>query len=191
MIRTAMLGAAALAAAPAAAAPETYVLDPAHTQVVFEVERFGFTQVIGWFGDIEGELVLDEANPASSSVAAALEAGSVDLGHPTRNEHVAGQFWLNAAEHPRIAFRSTGVTLTGEDSAEIAGELTLLGVTWPVAFSARLNRLGEDPATQRKAAGFSASGVLMRSDFGNSTAAALVGDEVGFRIETLAHLKVE
>ena len=67
------------------------------------------------------------------------------------------------------------------------GELTLLGVTRPVVLEASLNRLGVDPSNRREAAGFSATAAIRRSEFGLTTASALIADVVHLRIEVIAH----
>ncbi|HYD73202.1 MAG TPA: YceI family protein, partial [Candidatus Binatia bacterium] len=70
------------------AEPVRYALDPAHTQVAFTIERFGFNNVLGRFEDVSGEIVLDEANPAASSVRATIQVASVDSSNDTRDEHL-------------------------------------------------------------------------------------------------------
>ena len=185
----ALLFAAALFAAGAAHAdPVTYTLDPAHTQVAFSIDRFGFNRVLGRFDTVSGELVLDEANPANSSVRATVQIASVDSGNDTRDDHLRGERWLNAAAHPTMSFRSTSVTLTGETTATVVGDLTLRGVTAPVTLSVTLNKLGQNPTNQREAAGFTATGTLSRAAFGIAIAPGLIGDEVAITIETLAYL---
>jgi len=182
----ALLFAAALCAAGAAhAEPVTYTLDPAHTQVAFTIERFGFNNVLGRFETVSGEVVLDEANPANSSVRATIQVGSIDSSNDTRDEHLRGERWLNAALHPTIEFRSTAVRLVGENRAEVTGDLTMLGQSHPVTLDVRLNRLGPLPNNQRQAAGFTATGTLRRSVWGSTTGTQLIGDDVSIRIEAL------
>jgi polyisoprenoid-binding protein YceI len=186
----ALIFAAALAAAGAAyAEPVTYRLDPAHTQVAFVVDRFGFNLVLGRFEDVSGELILDEANPANSSVRATIQVASVDTSNDTRDEHLRGARWFNAAQFPTIEFRSTAVRSTGERTAEVTGDLTMLGQTHPVTLNVTLNRIGGTPnAPDRRQAGFSATGSLTRSVWGSTTAAApnMIGDAVSISIEALA-----
>jgi polyisoprenoid-binding protein YceI len=182
--------AAALAVAGAAhAEPVSYTLDPAHTQVAFVVDRFGFNRVLGRFEDVTGELVLDEENPANSSVRATIQIASVDSSNDTRDEHLRGERWLNAAQFPTMEFRSTGVRLTGDTTAEVTGDLTMLGQTHPVTLDVTLNNIGGPPnAPTRRMAGFSATGSLTRSVWGPTTAAApgMIGDMVSITIEALA-----
>ncbi|MGD9979243.1 MAG: YceI family protein [Hyphomonadaceae bacterium] len=186
----ALIFAAALAAAGAAyAEPVTYTLDPAHTQVAFTIDRFGFNKVLGRFEAVTGELILDEANPANSSVRATIQVASVDSSNDTRDEHLRGERWLNATQFPTIEFQSTAVRPTGERTAEVTGDLTLLGQTHPVTLNVTLNNIGATPNRPNdRLAGFSATGTLTRSTWGSTTAQApnMIGDMVSINIEALA-----
>ena len=184
-MRAFVFAAALLAAGAAQAEPVTYVLDPAHTQVAFSIDRFGFNRVLGRFEDVSGEIVLDEANPANSSVRATIQTASVDSGNDTRDDHLRGQRWLNAEQFPAMEFRSTAVRLTGERTAEVTGDLTLLGQTHPVTLNVTLNQIGDSPSNRRRTAGFSATGSLNRSAWGSATATNLIGDAVSIHIEAL------
>jgi polyisoprenoid-binding protein YceI len=168
-----------------ASAPVTYALDPAHTQVVFSVERFGFSRVVGFFDDVSGEVVLDEAHPERSSVRATIPVASLDTGNPERDGFLRGEFWLKGGAFPNIEFRCTSVRLVGERQAEVTGELSVAGVTAPATMMVTLNNLGPDPHTRRQAAGFSATGSLMRATYGVRTAPP-IGNEVRFSIEAFA-----
>ena len=185
-MRALFFAAALFAAGAAHAEPVTYTLDPAHTQVAFTIERFGFNNVLGRFETVSGEVVLDQANPAASSVHAGIQVGSVDSSNDTRDEHLRGERWLNATQFPTMEFRSTSVRITGENRAEVIGDLTLLGQTHPVTLDVRLNRMGPLPNNQRQAAGFTATGTLQRSAWGSTGAAQLIGNDVSIRIEALA-----
>lgn len=185
-MRALMFAAALFAAGAAHADPVTYVLDPAHTQVAFSIDRFGFNRVLGQFDQVEGELILDEANPANSSVRAVVQIASIDAGNATREEHLRGERWLNAAQFPTMEFRSTSVRLVSETRAEVTGNLTLLGRTHPLTLDVTLNRIADAPNNQRRTAGFSATGELSRAGWGSTTAANLIGDAVSIQIEALA-----
>lgn len=187
-MRVLLFAAALFASGAAHADPVTYVLDPAHTQVAFSIDRFGFNSVLGRFEDVSGEVVLDEANPANSSVRATIQVASVDSGNDTRDGHLREPRWLNPAQFPTMEFRSTQVRLTGERTAEVTGELTLLGQTHPVTLNVRLNNLGVSPSNQRRSAGFSATGSLLRSGWGSSLAQGAIGDEVRISIEALGQI---
>jgi polyisoprenoid-binding protein YceI len=185
-MRAFIFAAALFAAGAAYAEPVTYTLDPAHTQIGFSIDRFGFNRVLGRFENVAGEIVLDDANPANSSVRATVQIASVDSGNDTRDEHLRGERWLNAAQFPTMDFRSTAVRLTGERTAEVTGDLTLLGQTHPLTLNVTLNNMGPAPNNQRRTAGFSATGALNRSGWGSATAQNLIGDAVSIQIEALA-----
>jgi polyisoprenoid-binding protein YceI len=185
----ALIFAVALGAAGAAyAEPVTYVLDPAHTQVAFSFDRFGFNRVLGRFETVSGEVVLDEANPANSSVHAIVQVASADTGNDTRDEHLRGARWFNAEQNPTMEFRSTSVRIVSEHHAEVTGDLTLLGQTHPFTLDVTLNRLAPAPNNQRPTAGFSATGALSRAAWGSTTAANLIGDAISIQIEALAQV---
>jgi polyisoprenoid-binding protein YceI len=185
-MRALLFAAALFAAGAARAEPVTYTLDPAHTQVAFTIERFGFNSVLGRFEDVSGEVTIDEANPANSSVRATIQVASIDTGNDTRDEHLREPRWLNVPQFPTMEFRSTRVDVTGENTARVTGDLTLLGQAHPVTLDVTLNRLGPLPNNQRQAAGFTAAGALQRSAWGSTLAAQLIGDEINIRIEALA-----
>lgn len=185
-MRALIFATALFAAGAARAEPVTYALDAAHTQVAFSIERFGFNHVLGMFDTVSGELVLDEANPANSSVHAVVQIASIDSGNDTRDEHLRGERWLRAAQFPTMEFRSTAVRQTSATTAEVTGDLTLMGQTHPLTLQVTLNRIGDAPNNQRRSAGFTATGTLARSTWGAGGAANLIGDSVSIRIEALA-----
>lgn len=187
-MRALIFAAALFAAGAAHAEPVTYALDPSHTQVAFSIDRFGFNRVLGQFDTVEGELVLDEANPANSSVRAVVQIGSLSAGNTTRDEHLRGARWLNAEQFPTMSFQSTSVRLTGENRAEVTGNLTLLGQTHPLTLDVTLNRIAEAPNNNRRTAGFSATGTLDRTAWGLATAPNLIGNSVSIQIEALAQV---
>ncbi|MDP1632878.1 MAG: YceI family protein [Caulobacter sp.] len=175
----------ALIAAPALAAPVAYKLDPAHTQTTFAVDRFGFTTVLGAFTQSEGTIWIDEAEPAKSRVEAVIKIASLFAGDATRDEHLKGERWLNAAAHPLATFVSTKVVTTGADTADVTGDMTVNGQTHEITLKVKLNKIGKAPGSGKQSAGFTITGVIPRKLFGVTTAANVIGDRVDLRIEAL------
>lgn len=187
LLATLIAGAAlAAAAAPAFAAEVAYKLDPAHTETTFVVDRFGFTSVIGIFAKSEGTIWLDEAAPEKSRVEATVTVDSLLTADPTRDQHVKGERWLNAAKNPTMTFKSTKVEKTGDMTAKVTGDMTIMGVTQPATLDVKLNKIGTAPNNQKKQAGFTITGTVSRKAFGSASAAGIIGDAVAIRIETLA-----
>ncbi len=181
-LSTALLG----GGAPAFAAEVAYGMDPAHTETTFVIDRFGFTSVIGIFAKSEGTIWLDEAAPEKSRVEATVTVDSLLTANPTRDEHVKGERWLNAAKNPTMTFKSTKVEKTGDTTAKVTGDLTIMGVTQPVTLDVKLNKIGTAPNNQKKQAGFTITGTISRKAFGSAGGAGVIGDAVAIRIETLA-----
>lgn len=185
-MRALFFAAALFAAGAAQAEPVTYTLDPAHTQVGFTIDRFGYNHVLGRFDQVSGEVVLDEANPANSSVHAIIQLANLTSGDAARDQHLREERWLNAPQFPTIEFRSASVRPTGERTAEVTGNLTMLGQSHPVTLNVTLNYLGPNPANQRPTAGLSGTGSLTRSTWGSALAQGRIGDQVTISIEALA-----
>jgi polyisoprenoid-binding protein YceI len=173
-----------LAIAPASA-EDRFELDPAHTQVAFSIERGGFTHILGRFDTVSGELVLDQAAPANSSVHALIQTASLSSGNARRDEHLRSERWLNVAAFPTIEFRSTVVRVIDATHAAVTGDLTLMGQTHPITLDVTLNRIGAGQNGAQQA-GFSATATLSRAAYGFTAGAPMVGDEVRITIEALA-----
>ena len=190
---------AAPAAAPAAptsdALPGDYRMDLAHTSVNFRVSHLGFSKWTARFTKMDGTLKFDPANPAAQSVAVTIDATSLQTNYPKPAEldfdaEVETSF-LDAARYPTITFRSTKVTPTGPNTADLTGDLTLHGVTRPVTLKATFNG-GYKPNAMDPGGriGFSAQGAFKRSDFGISYGIPApgtnlgVGDDVEVIVET-------
>ncbi len=181
-------------ATTATAQPETFSIDADHTHVSFTVKRFGFADTLAVFPTSSGTIMIDEDNPENSSVIAKVKTPDVWSGLKAREDAINGKGFLNTEKYPEITFVSSAVVLNAQDNkrANVTGDLTLLGQTRPVNFDVVLNRIGPDITKKKtKAIGFSMTAVIKRSDFGNTTAAKFIGDDVGIVIETIAHLNAE
>ena len=176
-------------AAPAFADEHAYDLDPAHTQATFSVDRFGFTSIFGIFAKAGGTIWIDEDHPEKSHVEAWVTTDSLWSSDAARDGYLRGKQWLDSAANPTLTFKSTHVERTGATTANVTGDLTVFGQTHSVTFATKLNKIGTDIVTGRRAAGFSLEGDISRKDFGSTTAAKLIGDTVHIRIEALAGSK--
>ncbi|NKB16459.1 MAG: YceI family protein [Sphingomonadales bacterium] len=177
---------AALIAAPAMAAPEAYKLDPSHSQIVFSYNHLGYSTGYGVFSGFNGEIAFDQADPAASSVTVSFPVKSMLTGWEARFEHFMSPDFFGAADDEMVSFTSTAIEVTGEKTAKITGELTLNGVTKPVVLDAVLNLVSDHPMEGKPWAGFSATTVLLRSDYGLGMFAPFVSDEVRVEVSVEA-----
>ena len=94
-----LLASALLFAAPVLAAPQTYEIDPVHSRVEFTI-RHMFTRVTGSFGGFHGTIQYDGAAPASSTVNAEIDAGTIDTGNDKRDGHLKSPDFFDVAKFP-------------------------------------------------------------------------------------------
>lgn len=174
------------AATPALAEPVKYEVDSSHAQILFSYNHLGYSTTWGMFSGFEGEIMFDQDDPANSSVNVAMPVTSMFTGWEARFEYFMGEDFFDAsadaADPEMVTFTSTGIEVTGDNTAEITGDLTLNGVTKEIVLDATLNQAGPHPMENRLWAGFDASTTLLRSDFNVGAFAPFVSDEVEVQI---------
>ena len=181
------------AVAPTAAPAGAYKLDKAHASLVLRVNHLGFSTYTTRFSHFDSELTFDPRNLSVSKVVTIIDASSFEMDAAPQMclDIVKGPQMLDTAKFPRIVFKSEGVRMTGARSMEIAGTLTLHGVTRPMVLAATYNGgyAGIPNMDPHARVGFSAHGSFKRSDFGISYGVPApgttvgVGDVIDFSIE--------
>ena len=143
-----------------------YVIDKEgqHAFINFKISHLGYSWLYGRFNDFEGSFSWDADKPAESDVQVTIQTASVDTNHAERDKHLRSDDFLSVEEHPQATFKSTKVEMTGEETANITGDLTLNGVTRPVVLDARFLGEGKDPWGGYRA-GFEGSTKLKLKDF--------------------------
>ena len=174
-------------ASSAYAAAETYTLDPSHTNIIWQINHFGFSNPSGKMTKTEGTVTLDEKHPENSKVTATISTNDILTGIPKLDEHLKTADFFDSAKFPIATFASDKVELSGKDTAKVHGNLTLHGVTKPITLEVKLNKVGIN-MMNKKTAGFSASTTLKRSDFGIMKYLPALGDEVPVSIEAEANI---
>ncbi|WP_147125219.1 YceI family protein [Shimia ponticola] len=182
MKNLALAAAIATLATGAVAAPEKYMLDSSHSQIVFNYDHLGFSTTFGMFSGFEGEIMFDQEDPANSSVNVSMPVTSMFTGWEQRDAHFMSGDFFDANDEELVTFSSTSIEVTGEDTAMITGDLTLNGITKEVVLDAKLNKAGPNPLNQTEWAGFDATTTLKRTDFGVGMFAGPVSDEVNVMI---------
>lgn len=157
---------------------DRYTFDKSHTYIAFYINHLGFSEMMGRFSDYDGYFDFDESNPAASSINMSLSVAGIRTSSELLDSKLRGADFFNSSQNPDIRFISTNVDITGENTADVTGDLTLRGVTKPVVMHVRLNKTGYNPITNLYMAGFAASALIKRSDFGMTTLLPEVGDDV-------------
>lgn len=153
----------------------TWVPDPAHSELRIIARHLMVTKVRGTFEDLSATIEVGE-DPTQSFVEVEAKAASISTGTADRDNHLRSPDFLDADNHPLIAFRSTELAPAGE-GWKLAGDLTIRGVTRPVNFDLSFEGGATDPFGQTKAA-FVATGDIDREQWGLTWNAPLEGGGV-------------
>jgi polyisoprenoid-binding protein YceI len=165
------------AVTPAIAAPETYVLDQAHSFPRFSYSHFGFSTQLSRFEKTTGKVIFDKVSK-TGSVDVVIDTKSVDTGFPVFNEHIQVEDFFDTAKYPTATFKSTKVVFDGDKPVSIEGNLTIKGITKPVTLTVTSFLAMPHPMVKKDAIGANAYTVVKRSDFNASKYAPHVSDEV-------------
>ena len=173
--------------ARALAAGDGYRLDPVHTRVLFAVSHAGFSQALGTVSGSSGQLWFDPDDWSSAKLAVTVPLARLDLGDAKWNRAASARNLLDVAHHPLATFVSTRIVARDAGHAQACGNLTLHGMTRETCLDVTFNQLRHHPLPPfRRTAGFSATAVLSRKDFGIDAWPSVIGDRVELRIEAEA-----
>ncbi|WP_050408761.1 YceI family protein [Massilia sp. NR 4-1] len=173
-----------LQAALAHAAPVTYTITSKLARVNLSIEHQGFIQLSGTLKITPGNFVFDNDDWSKSSVQVTMPTRTLDMGDAMWNQQLRGdESWQKLFKAPYISFRSTRLERSDATHGVLRGELTLAGVTKPVALMVRLNKIGRNQVNELPSIGFTATGTIKRSEFGLDAYLDLVGDELAVQIQ--------
>lgn len=166
----------------------SYRLDPKHASVVFRIRHMDLAWFTARFDDRAATLHLDPADPSRSGLSASVAANSINTGvlndEGERNFDRAIGRAIGGETTPQITFVSTHIERTGEFTARVIGELTMNGQAHPLTLNATFAGGRVDPLRGgAMVIGFSAYGVLQRSQWGATQWGAFTGDDVQIVIE--------
>lgn len=167
-----------------------YALDPSHSQVVFSYNHLGYSTTYTMFSGFNGTINFDAANPAKSSVNVTIPVKSMITGWDARKKHFMNTDFFNAKDGDQITFKSTSIKVTGKDTAEITGNLTMNNVTKPVVLETKMTKAAPYPIGARKgipSLGFFATTKFKRSAFNLGKFVPFVGDEIKVQISIEAN----
>jgi polyisoprenoid-binding protein YceI len=169
---------------------DVWVLDKNTTSVHFTYDHLGISRQSGRFKDIEGRLEFSPTDPERGSVDVTIKAFAVSTGVAELDRLLRSADFLDTSRHPTIRFRSVGGKPSGPRVGELDGELTMMGITWPVTLDVQWHFSGEHPLSSvnpayqgRWISGFSATTTIERSRWGLRRGIPLISDRIDIRIE--------
>jgi polyisoprenoid-binding protein YceI len=172
-------------AGAASAAPVGYNIDPEHTYPSFEADHMGLSMWRGKFDRTSGKVVMDR-EAGTGTVEVAIETASIDFGHAKLNEYMAGPEQLDAKRFPMLRYRGKLERFAGAAPTAVSGELTMHGVTRPVALKVTMFKCIPHPLFKRELCGADLLGTLKRDEFGLE-----YGPQWGFKPDVTLRIQVE
>lgn len=142
-----------------------YIIDPLHSDISFKIKHLMISNVNGNFNKFDAVMEThSEDNFEDASIIFETLVDSISTNISDRDNHLRSKDFFDVENHPKIVFKSTSVKGTGSDY-EVIGDLTIKGVTNPVALKGTYNGNDVDAYGQTKY-GFELEGSIKRSDYG-------------------------
>jgi len=161
----------------------SYDLDKTHAYVNFQYNHLGFSNPTLSFEDFDIQFALDVDDPTKSSAMLEIKVDSIDTGSEIFHEHLTGEKWFNTSNHDTITFQSTAIEANADGTFSMTGDLTIKEVTKPVTMTVTINGAMPHPRSKKPTIGVTATGEILRSEWGLGNAAPFVSDEVKLNVE--------
>jgi polyisoprenoid-binding protein YceI len=165
----------AVAAVASLEAGDSFVVDPVHSSVSFQIQHFGISYVHGRFNKVKGEFTIDKDDASKSILSLTIEADSVDTNNEGRDKHLKSADFFNVKQFPTLVFKSKSLKAV-KDGYDVTGDLTMHGETKEISF--KLNGGKEMEMKGQKRIGYWADLILKRSEFGMKNMLEGIGDNV-------------
>jgi len=160
-----------------------WVIDPMHSEIQFKVKHLVISTVTGSFKSFEGTAESNGDDFEDAKVSITINTDSIDTNQGQRDDHLKSADFFDAANFPQITFNSTSFKKTGDDQYQLAGDLTIKGVTKQIILDAEYGGSNDDFYGNTKA-GFEVTGKISRKEFGltwggvTEAGAVVVGDDI-------------
>jgi polyisoprenoid-binding protein YceI len=138
----------------------TWQLDPVHSSVGFEVDYLAGT-FRGAFRDVEATLAVGDEG---ASLEGAAKVASVDVKDENLAAHLQSPDFFDAEQHPELRFKATDIQIDSE-TADVRGEITIKGVSRPIALAGSATAPAADPYGNERFA-VKVATTVDRTDFG-------------------------
>ena len=164
-----------------------WAIDPYHTEILFKVKHLVISTVTGKFEKFDGSVLTNGNDWNDAQVEFSADINSINTGASDRDNHLKSADFFDAANYPKLTYKSTSFKKTADDKFVMNGEMTVRGTTHPLEIKVEFGGIMVDPYGNTKA-GFELSGKLNRKEFGlhwNAVTEAggmVVADEVKLAI---------
>ena len=143
----------------------SYIVDPTHTFVNYEMGHYGTTTNRGRFSTKDGSVKIDPSG-ATGKIDITMDISSINTGVDLLNRHLLSKDFFDVAEFPTARFVSDSMALEGEKVRVVSGTLTLMGKAKPVTLKASRFNCYISPLINRQICGGDFETTVQRSDWG-------------------------
>jgi polyisoprenoid-binding protein YceI len=179
-----LLGAALCLLPWQASAADRLHIGAAHGTIDFAIGDSRIFRTTGSFKDWRGTLLVDDSDVPRSIVAVKVNTNSIEMLDPQQTSMLKDPDFFDVTRFPELTYVSRTVTRTGDSTLKVEGEVTLRGITRPMALEVTVTDRQPDAAAGSRYARFRANGTLKRSEFGMVKYVDVVGDLVDISIRT-------
>src|SRR5690606_22095040 len=116
-------------------AQTTWTADPYHSKLGFTVTHLGIADVPGHFSDYDVSIVSAKEDFSDAVIELTVQTNSVDTRVEPRDNHLRSADFFDVEKHPTMTFKSNAIEAAGNNVYTLKGDLTLLGITKPVAMT--------------------------------------------------------
>jgi len=165
-----------------------WAIDPTHSEIGFKVKHMMFTNVSGKFDQYDGSFETQDDDFTNAAITFSADINSIDTRNADRDNHLKSGDFFDAENHPKLTFTGKSFTKLNDSNYELAGDLSIKGVSKEVNLPVEFSGLMKDPWGNTKV-GLNIEGKINRKDWGlnwNSaleTGGVLVGEEVKLVID--------
>jgi polyisoprenoid-binding protein YceI len=159
--------------------------DPMHSQLSFSITHLGISDVEGLFKKFEATATGTAADFSDAVFELSADVASINTEVEMRDKHLRSADFFEVEKFPTMTFKSTGISKTAENKYKLSGNLTLHGITKPVAMDLWYRGTIVNPQSKTPTAGFQLTGTIKRSDFavGEKFAPPMLSDEVKIKAD--------
>ena len=143
----------------------TYKIDVDHSDIMFKVKHLMISTVSGIFKKFDATLEVNEEDLSDAQVTFEADIDSIDTKNEQRDGHLKSDDFFNAEQFPKMTFKSTGITRTGDDEFTLTGDLTVRDVTKSIDLKVEYNGKTIDPWGMERM-GFEVTGKINRKEYG-------------------------
>ena len=147
----------------------TWSIDPAHSTVEFHIKHLGLATVKGRAPVVSGAIEGGD----EPSIQGTVSVASITTFDENRDGHLRSPEFFDVGRYPELTFVSTEIEFR-ENDLEVAGELTIKGITRPVTLSGTFAGSGVDPWGSERI-GIEVETTVDRTDWGLAWNAPLPG----------------